>query len=102
MTSIADEKARRRFASELDANFSVIASAGSGKTRAITDRIVEIASDQQRAADRLPQLVVVTTQIAPRTKCSNAPDSKFSKPDCRSKRWKRSVARFSERSTRFA
>lgn len=60
MTSIADEKARRRFASELDANFSVIASAGSGKTRAITDRIVEIASDQQRAADRLPQLVVVT------------------------------------------
>ena len=60
MTSIADEKARRRFASELDANFSVIASAGSGKTRAITDRIVEIANDQQRAAERLPQLVVVT------------------------------------------
>ncbi len=60
MTTIADQEARRRFACELDANFSVIASAGSGKTRAITDRIAEIAKDRQRAAEWLPQLVVVT------------------------------------------
>src|SRR6266496_2698457 len=58
--TIADELARRRFACELETNFSVIASAGSGKTRAITDRIVEIAKDRQRAAEWLPQLVVVT------------------------------------------
>src|SRR2546423_12149744 len=60
VTTIADEAARKRFARELDRNFSVIASAGSGKTRAITDRIVEIAQDRQRAAEQLPQLVVVT------------------------------------------
>src|SRR5215467_12254737 len=60
MTAIADEAARQRFASELDRNFSVIASAGSGKTRAITDRIVEIAKDRERALKWLPQLVVVT------------------------------------------
>ena len=60
MTAIADEAARQRFARELDHNFSVIASAGSGKTRAITDRIVEIASRSQRALEWLPQLVVVT------------------------------------------
>ena len=54
MTEIADQEARRRFASELNQNFSVIASAGSGKTRAITDRIVEIAQDRQRAAEWLP------------------------------------------------
>jgi ATP-dependent helicase/nuclease subunit A len=60
MTAIADQEARRRFARELDLNFSVIASAGSGKTRAITDRIVAIAQDRQRAAEWLPQLVVVT------------------------------------------
>jgi ATP-dependent exoDNAse (exonuclease V) beta subunit len=60
VTAIADEGARQRFARELDRNFSVIASAGSGKTRAITDRIVDIASDPQRALESLPQLVVVT------------------------------------------
>ena len=60
MTAIADAAARQRFACELDKNFSVIASAGSGKTRAITDRIVEIAKDRQRAVEWLPQLVVVT------------------------------------------
>ena len=60
MTPIADETARNRFAHELDANFSVIASAGSGKTRAITNRIVEIAKNRQRALEWLPQLVVVT------------------------------------------
>jgi ATP-dependent exoDNAse (exonuclease V) beta subunit len=60
MTAIADQAARQRFACELDRNFSVVASAGSGKTRAITDRIVEIAKDRERALKWLPQLVVVT------------------------------------------
>src|SRR6266513_2361281 len=60
MTTIADDDARQRFVRELDRNFSVIASAGSGKTRAINDRIVESAKDRQRAAEWLPQLVVVT------------------------------------------
>jgi len=60
VTAIADEAARQRFARELDRNFSVIASAGSGKTRAITDRIVEIARRPQCALEWLPQLVVVT------------------------------------------
>ena len=60
MTSIADETARDQFAHEFNRNFSVIASAGSGKTRSITDRIVEIAKNRQRALEWLPQLVVVT------------------------------------------
>jgi ATP-dependent exoDNAse (exonuclease V) beta subunit len=60
VTAIADEAARQRFARELDRNFSVIASAGSGKTRAITDRIVEVARRPEHALDWLPQLVVVT------------------------------------------
>jgi ATP-dependent exoDNAse (exonuclease V) beta subunit len=54
-----DQPSRERFARELDRNFSVIASAGSGKTRAITDRIVEIAQDRH-ALEWLPKLVVVT------------------------------------------
>jgi ATP-dependent exoDNAse (exonuclease V) beta subunit len=60
VTTIADEAARQRFVRELDRNFSVIASAGSGKTRAITDRILEIAKNGPRALEWLPQLVVVT------------------------------------------
>lgn len=60
MTMIADQEARERFTRELNRNLSVIASAGSGKTRAISDRIVEIAKDQKRALEWLPQLVVVT------------------------------------------
>ena len=59
MIETADQEARNRFARELDRNFSVIASAGSGKTRAITDRIVELARGPS-ALERLPQLVVVT------------------------------------------
>lgn len=55
----ADQDARQRFACELDKNFTVIASAGSGKTRAITDRVVEIAKNRN-ALKWLPHLVVVT------------------------------------------
>jgi ATP-dependent exoDNAse (exonuclease V) beta subunit len=53
-----DQSSRERFATELDKNFSVIAAAGSGKTRAITDRLVRIAKDP-RAREWLPELVVV-------------------------------------------
>ena len=54
-----DQSARQRFATELDRNFSVVASAGSGKTRAVTDRIVQLAQSA-RAVDALPRLVVLT------------------------------------------
>jgi ATP-dependent helicase/nuclease subunit A len=54
-----DHSARLRFAEELDRNFSVVASAGSGKTQAITERIVQIARSQS-ALEILPKLVVVT------------------------------------------
>ncbi len=59
MTDLADQEARHRFASELDRNFSVVASAGSGKTRAITERIFELARSPS-GWESLPQLVVVT------------------------------------------
>jgi ATP-dependent exoDNAse (exonuclease V) beta subunit len=54
-----DQDARDRFAQTLDRNFSVIAAAGSGKTRAVTDRIAHLA--QAGDAERLlPRLVVLT------------------------------------------
>src|SRR5256886_887304 len=53
------ESARARFASEPDRNFSVVASAGSGKTTAITQRILSLARPTN-AAEILPCLVVVT------------------------------------------
>jgi ATP-dependent exoDNAse (exonuclease V) beta subunit len=59
MVKPRDESARSRFASELDRNFSVVASAGSGKTTAITQRILSIARSPD-AAEILPCLVVVT------------------------------------------
>ncbi|MEO8351885.1 MAG: UvrD-helicase domain-containing protein, partial [Chthoniobacteraceae bacterium] len=59
MTTPHDQSARERFATELDSNFSVVASAGSGKTRAITDRIVAVAQSAH-AIEWLPSLVVVT------------------------------------------
>lgn len=59
MSSLVDGNARRWFGCELNQNFSVVASAGSGKTRAITDRLVQIARSPL-ALEWLPQLVVVT------------------------------------------
>ena len=59
MVKPRDESARVRFANELDRNFSVVASAGSGKTTAITQRILSIARSPN-AAQILPSLVVVT------------------------------------------
>src|SRR5215472_436698 len=59
MVKPRDESARARFASELDRNFSVVASAGSGKTTAITERILAIARSPN-AVEILPRLVVVT------------------------------------------
>src|SRR5881392_1927815 len=59
MVRLSDESARARFAGELDRNFSVVASAGSGKTTAITQRVLSIARSPN-AAEILPCLVVVT------------------------------------------
>src|SRR5438552_2597335 len=59
MVKPRDECVRARFASELDRNFSVVASAGCGKTTAITERILSIARSPN-AAESLPSLVVVT------------------------------------------
>ena len=59
MNAPHDQAQRDRFSKELDRNFSVVASAGSGKTRAITDRVLEIARSRQ-AREILPRLVVVT------------------------------------------
>lgn len=54
-----DQSARDRFAHELDRNFSVVAAAGSGKTSAVTDRIVQFAQAPDAVA-ALPRLVVLT------------------------------------------
>lgn len=59
MNRPADQSQRDRFIHELTGNFSVVASAGSGKTRAITERIVALAQSPN-ALEWLPSLVVVT------------------------------------------
>ena len=59
MVKPRDESVHARFASELDRNFSVVASAGSGKTTGIIERILSIARSP-KAAEILPRLVVVT------------------------------------------
>ena len=55
----SDHPERSRFAQEIDRNFSVVAAAGSGKTQAIINRIVEIAGAKD-GLKILPKLVVVT------------------------------------------
>lgn len=59
MTKPSDQAARDRFVETLDRNFSVVAAAGSGKTRAVTDRIAQIARAPD-AVTMLPRLVVLT------------------------------------------
>src|SRR6266478_1016666 len=59
MSAPADQEQRDQFRDKLETNFSVIAAAGSGKTRAVTDRIAQMAR-HARALDWLPKLVVVT------------------------------------------
>jgi len=59
MMQPADRAARTQFIETLGENFSVIAAAGSGKTRAITERIVALARSPH-AEEWLPTLVVVT------------------------------------------
>lgn len=59
MSAPGDQAERDRFTKELERNFSVVASAGSGKTRAITDRVLQIARAPS-ALEILPRLVVVT------------------------------------------
>jgi len=70
--NLPDQAARTRFATETGRNFSVIAPAGVGKTRAIAQRALAIAREDAHAreqargrgamapAARLPRLVVVT------------------------------------------
>lgn len=59
MNAPFDQAVRERFATALDRNFSVVAAAGSGKTRALTERIVSLAKSRS-ARELLPRLVVVT------------------------------------------
>src|SRR2546422_9699533 len=59
MVRPSDSDSRERFANELDRNFSVVASAGSGKTTAITQRVLSIAHSAN-AVEILPRMVVVT------------------------------------------
>jgi len=59
MKTPSDQSARSDFIERIDENFSVVAAAGSGKTRAITDRIAMIARSPHAEA-WLPTLVVVT------------------------------------------
>lgn len=54
-----DQAVREEFAHSIDVNISLLAPAGSGKTRAISDRIVTIAQAED-AIRRLPRAVVVT------------------------------------------
>lgn len=54
-----DQAERDRFAAALDRNFSVVAAAGAGKTRAVTDRIAQLAQAPD-AVRTLPRLVVLT------------------------------------------
>lgn len=58
-TKPTDQKIRDRFITEVEANFSVVAPAGVGKTAAIVERVIHIATGPH-ATEWLPRLVVVT------------------------------------------
>ena len=57
--ALADHLARERFTHELAHNFSVIAPAGVGKTRAVVERVVNLATSPW-GGEILPALAVVT------------------------------------------
>ncbi|HEY0790192.1 MAG TPA: UvrD-helicase domain-containing protein [Chthoniobacterales bacterium] len=57
MNARSDHAARKRFVTAHDRNFSVVAAAGAGKTRAVVERIVEVA---RRDLDAVSRVVVVT------------------------------------------
>lgn len=59
--TLRDDLDRQRFVTESEANFSVIAPAGVGKTTAITRRLAKlVAQDDARQEPIVPSLVVVT------------------------------------------
>ncbi len=65
MSDLFDQAERDQFRLEHARNISVVASAGSGKTRAIVERIVALAQgNPEAAAERLSRLVVVTYSVA--------------------------------------
>jgi ATP-dependent exoDNAse (exonuclease V) beta subunit len=55
----SDQAARERFTNEWSVNFAVVASAGSGKTTAISERLASLALSEQ-GADALAHTAVVT------------------------------------------
>ena len=60
-STLLDQQARDAFTTKLGENFSVIAGAGAGKTRAIVERVVALALQDRYATNAvLPRLVVVT------------------------------------------
>jgi ATP-dependent exoDNAse (exonuclease V) beta subunit len=64
MSGLIDQAERDRFVMEQAKNISVIAPAGVGKTTAIVQRIVNLASlAEKEAVDRLSRLIVVTYSV---------------------------------------
>ena len=103
MTEPRDQAARERFAQTLDRNFSVIASAGSGKTRAVTDRIAAARTSTGEAfRQRCHVSSFSLSPTAPRTKCSSARANKSFLHNRSPKFWRRSIAPGSEPFTLFA
>ena len=94
MNEPIDQPNRERFVSELDKNFSVVAAAGSGKTRAITDRIVQIAKSDH-ALDWLPQLVVVAFTNRAADEMQQRARAEVLQAGISVKSWPRSTALFS-------
>ncbi len=55
-----DSFSREAFTKRLNSNFSVIASAGSGKTRAIVERVIHLSSQANHSGKDLSALAVLT------------------------------------------